>query len=83
MSIFGIELLLLAVGDEVLTNLDCVEGCALLDLVTAEPEGQAVVAAGILADAAHIDGILARAVDGHRVAIVARVVNDDDAGSQL
>ena len=31
----------LAVGDEVLADLDGVEGGAFLDLVTAEPEGEA------------------------------------------
>ena len=68
-------------GNEVLANLDGIEGGTLLDLVAAEPEGQTIVAAGILADAAHIDGILARAVDGHGIAIAARVVNDNDARS--
>ena len=35
------EGLFLAVGDEVLADLDGVEGGAFLDLVTAEPEGEA------------------------------------------
>ena len=75
--------LFLAVGDEVLADLDGVEGGAFLDLVTAEPEGEAVVAAGVDADSSHIDGILARTVDGHGIAVAARVVHDDDAGSEL
>ena len=53
------EGLFLAVGDEVLADLDGVEGSAFLDLVATEPEGQAVVTAGVDADASHINGILA------------------------
>ena len=70
-------------GDEVLTNLYGVEGGTFLDLVTTQPEGQAIVAAGVDADSSHIDGILARTVDGHGIAVAARVVNDYYTGGEL
>ena len=67
-------LLQIANLDEVFGDLDGVEGCALADLVTAEPESKAVVVGKVLADTAYVDIILACGVKRHGVYEVLRVV---------
>ena len=65
-----------ALGDEVFGNLYSVECCTLLDLVTHNPEGETVLVGEILADATHIDGILASEEQGHGVLLLGGVVHE-------
>ena len=65
--------------DEVLGNLNGVEGGALLDLVAYNPEGESVVVAQVLADAAYIDGVLAGQEERHGVLLFGGVVHQHQA----
>ena len=66
-------------SDHVLGNLDGVEGCTLLDLVTDEPECQTVGVGDVLAETAGIDGILTCRVEGHRIFLGGGFVDDNEA----
>ena len=55
---------LLLVLDQVLQDLHGVAGGALADLITAAPEGQALVVGQVLANAAYPDQVLVAGVQG-------------------
>ena len=67
--------------DEVLGNLHGVEGGALAYLVAGEPQRAAVVVGQVLAYAAHIHVVLARALQGHGIdVLVVGVIDQGHAG---
>lgn len=74
---------LVAVRQEVLADLHGVECGSLFDLVAADPESQAVVAAGVDAYASDIDGVFAGAVERHGVGVEPGFVDDDDAWGEM
>ena len=67
--------------DEVFSDLDCVESCALADLVACEPKRDAVVVGEVLADAPYVDIVFASGLERHGVDVVLRVVDESDARS--
>ena len=67
-------------GEEVLGDLDGVEGGAFFDLVADDPECESVVAAEVLADSSDVDGVFAGAVDGHGIDVVAGLIEYNHTG---
>ena len=66
-------------SEQRLEDLHGIECRPLLDLVAHAPERQAVFIGQILADAAHVDGILAGDEQRHRVNLVGRIVHQHHA----
>src|SRR5215510_4827271 len=66
-------------ADQAFGDLDRVEGCALAQVVRDDPHRQSVLDGRILADAADIGRILARAFIGRDVAALLALVDDEAA----
>src|SRR3970282_1342672 len=66
--------------DELFGDLDGVKGGALSDVVADEPEGDAVLVRGVLADAADVGIVSAGDVPGRGIDVDGRLVLYGDAG---
>ena len=73
-----VRLLHHTLGHEVFGYLHGVEGCAFLDLVTYNPEGESVVVGEVLADAAYVYGVFAGKEEGHGVFLLGWVVHEHE-----
>lgn len=69
--------------DEVFSNLNSVQGCALAYLVSGEPQRVAVIVGKVFTNTAYEDIILASRVERHRIDIVLRVIDKSHARSRL
>jgi hypothetical protein len=67
-------------GDELLGNLDGVEGGAFADLVADHPDVESGGHGAVLADAADEDFVAAGGEGWHGVDLAVGLVEDDDAG---
>lgn len=77
------RLLYVAYLDEVLSDLYCVEGSTLTDLVACEPESDAVIVSEVLTHAAYVYVVLTSALERHWVNVVLWVVDEGYALSIL
>ena len=68
--------------NQILTNLNGIQGSTLTDLVARKPEGQSVLVRDILTNTTHIDIILTCCLKRHGVNEVSRIVDQSTTDSE-